>query len=94
MGLTINFYNREKEQDIRDTIRQARRNQGYTQSYVAECIQMSTRQYVKYENGDLDIRGISFQQGVNLCELLHIQIYELIIPLEERMKELNGTLVL
>lgn len=94
MGLTINFYNRDKEQSIRETIRQARRNQGYTQSYVAECIQMSTRQYVKYENGELDIRGMSFQQGVNLCELLHIQIYELVIPLEERMKELSKTFAL
>ena len=52
---------------------------------MAECLQMSTRQYVKYEKGEIDVGQMSFQQGINLCELLHIEIYRLITPLEERL---------
>lgn len=83
MEMNIEFYRDEPQETVRKIIRDARQHMGYTQAYVAECIQMSTRQYVKYENGQLPIGEISFQQGVNLCELLHIEVYELIAPISQ-----------
>ena len=85
MEMNIEFYREEPQETVRKIIRDARQHMGYTQAYVAECIQMSTRQYVKYEKGEIDVGQMSFQQGINLCELLHIEIYRLITPLEERL---------
>lgn len=85
MDLNIKFYDREAPTSEHEQIKCARRTLGYTQAYVAECLQMSTRQYVKYEKGEIDVGQMSFQQGINLCELLHIEIYKLITPLEERL---------
>lgn len=87
MEMNIEFYRDEPQASVSKTIRDARRNMGYTQAYVADCIHMSSRQYVKYENGQLPIGEISFQQGVNLCELLHIQVYELVEPIAMAMKK-------
>lgn len=81
MEMDIKFYKEEPQESVRKIIRDARQKMGYTQAYVAECIRMSSRQYVKYENGQLPIGEISFQQGVNLCELLHIEVYQLIAPI-------------
>jgi transcriptional regulator with XRE-family HTH domain len=89
--MNINFYKDEPGQGICETIRLSRQKMGYTQAQVAECIRMSTRQYVKYENGLLPIGEISFQQGVNLCELLHIEIYKLITPIEEMLNSTKKT---
>ena len=85
MELKINFHERGEPQNEHEQISCARRMLGYTQAYVAECLEMSTRQYVKYEKGEIDVGQMSFQQGINLCELLHIEIYRLITPLEERL---------
>ena len=85
--MKIEFYEDEPQASVSKIIRDARRRMGYTQAYVAECIQMSSRQYVKYENGKLPIGEISFQQGVNLCELLHIEVYELVDPISKILKQ-------
>lgn len=87
MNVTINYYQGKQQQTIHELIRSARRGLGYTQQYVAECIHMSTRQYIKYERGELDIGDISFQQGVNLCELLHIEVYKLVTPIEQMLQD-------
>lgn len=87
MGVKVDFYKEEPAKSVCETIRVARQKMGYTQAYVAECIQMSTRQYVKYEHGTLDIGEISFQQGVNLCELLHLDVYELIAPISKILED-------
>lgn len=86
MDMNINFYKEMPGQGICEKIRLARQKMGYTQAQVAEYIRMSTRQYVKYENGKLPITEISFQQGVNLCELLHLEIYQLATPIAEMLK--------
>lgn len=85
MGMQIDFYITEYPQSIYEKICSARKSLGYTQAYVAECLGMSTRQYIKYEKGELDVGRMSFQQGINLCELLHLEIYMLITPLKERL---------
>lgn len=85
MELQINFYGNRSDLTVSETIRSSRRQLGYTQAEVAKYIGMSTRQYIKYEKGSLDVGSISFQQGINLCELLHIEIYKLIAPIEERL---------
>jgi transcriptional regulator with XRE-family HTH domain len=82
MEMNVNFYKETPQESIRDTIRHARQRMNYTQAQVAEAIGMSNRQYIKYENGQLPITDMSFQQGVNLCELLHLNLYQMVAPIE------------
>lgn len=83
MEMNVNFYKEVPKESIKDTIRHARQMMNYTQAQVAEAIGMSNRQYVKYENGLLSITDMSFQQGVNLCELLHLNLYQMVVPIED-----------
>ena len=83
MEMNVDFYKEVPKESIKDTIRHARQLMNYTQAQVAEAIGMSNRQYVKYENGLLPITDMSFQQGVNLCELLHLNLYQMVAPIED-----------
>lgn len=60
-----------------------RRMLDLTQKEVAETLGMSVRQYQRYERGDVDVREIPFQLGVSICELLHIDIFEVVQHLDE-----------
>ena len=58
-----------------------------TQKEVAETLGMSVRQYQRYERGDVDVKEIPFQLGVSICELLHIDIFEVVQHLDELQED-------
>lgn len=62
-------------------LKQKRIEAGLTQKQVANILDISLRQWQRYEKDD-DICDVTFQLGVNICELLHIDIYEFVIPLK------------
>lgn len=64
-----------------------RRALNLTQAEVAKAVGMSLKQYQRYERGEVEIAGIPFQLGVSLCELLHIDIFDVVCHLKDLQED-------
>lgn len=72
------FEKLEKFEFPANPLKVARIAKGYTQSDVANVLGLSVRQYQRYENGEKEIAEAPFQLGVNMCEILDIDIFDVI----------------
>lgn len=63
-------------------LKKKRIESGFTQKQVADILGISLRQWQRYEKDD-DLSCVTFQMGVNICELLNIDVYTYVTPLND-----------
>ena len=63
-------------------LKKKRIESGFTQKQVADILGISLRQWQRYEKDD-DLSCVTFQMGINICELLNIDVYTYVTPLND-----------
>lgn len=61
-----------------EKVKQARLNKNLTQSQVAEHCHITLRQYQRLESGERSLTSTSVHVGVAICDLLNLDIHELL----------------
>lgn len=79
-----NFIHLKPEENI---IKKHRIASGMTQQRVAEILGLSLRQWQRYENWEKPLDEAPFQLGVNICELLHIPLYDAVVRLADLIQD-------
>lgn len=72
------FENLQKIEPPQNPLKVARTAKGYSQADVANALGLSVRQYQRYENGEKEIGSAHFQLGVNICEILGLEIFDVV----------------
>jgi transcriptional regulator with XRE-family HTH domain len=61
-----------------EKVKHARLDKALTQSQVAEFCRITLRQYQRLESGERSLASTSVHVGVALCDLLNLDIHDLI----------------
>lgn len=78
----LNFKHLEPE----NIVKGHRISSGLTQQEVADFLGLSLRQWQRYENLEKTLDEAPFQLGVNVCELLHIPLYDVVSSLSDTLE--------
>lgn len=80
----LNFKHLKQPENI---VKERRLASGLTQQEVANILGLSLRQWQRYENWEKPLDEAPFQLGVNICELLHIPLYDAVARLSDLIKD-------
>lgn len=79
---------KEWKMRLAQSIIKARKKMGYSQAYVAQCLDIDQSSYSKIESGNCNISAIRY---FSLCEILEINLLELLPELQETEINLKNT---